>query len=214
MVFTYGKARQELARPRRRAVRYRKRRNIVKRVRDLEVQTEKKFLDTSSGTLQPTTAGVLTLINGVVQGDTSITRDGDLVTWTSLYFQISLNAYTAGDHSNVRVLIVQDKQTNGLAITMAKLFSLTTAILNINSPLNLDNSFRYNVLCDKVFQINDNGKDNVHFKKYIKMQMRTRYNAAQAGITEITTNSIFVIVFGDVALGDYQWISRMRFIDG
>ncbi len=204
---------QKKARYKKRQAPFRKA-QLAKRVKKLELAGEKRFIDVASGTLQPTTAAVFTLLNGVASGDQAETRSGDQVAWDSLYLRFSANAYTANDNSLIRIMIVYDKQPNLAIFTMTNLLKVTTAILNINSPLDLDQSFRFKVILDKVIKIQNNSAGNVFFKKFINLSpLQTRYKDAGSVITSISTGSIYMLVFGDVALGDYQWYSRIRWSD-
>ena len=133
--------------------------------------------------------------------------------FTSVQIKLLARAHTAGDHSLLRVMIVQDRQTNGALPAIADVLDKVTEFAIINSPLKLTNKFRFRVLCDEYIEVNDNGHDSVLLSKYVKLNVKTRYTDNTNAVTDINTNSIFVIVIGSVALGDYNWISRMRFTD-
>ncbi len=204
---------QKTARYKKRQAGFKPGKTIGKRVKRLEDGVEYKFRDIDSGTLQPDIAGVVTLVNGIAQGQDTDDRDGDQVLFTSIQIKLLARAHTAGDHSLIRVMLVQDRQCNGTALTPTLVLSKVTEFAIINAPLKLTNKFRFRVLMDRYIEVNDNGHDSAILSKYIKLNVKTRYTGATNGIASITTNSIFAIIIGSVALGDYNWITRVRFVD-
>lgn len=112
---------------------------------------ELKFIDTQVTNTQVTTAGAITLINGVAQGTDFTNRIGRKILMKSilqnwmLYPNSSTNM-AAGDV--VRVMTIYDNQPNS-GSTPAVTDVLVTA--DVNSPLNLNNRDRFQVLLDKRF---------------------------------------------------------------
>lgn len=111
-------------------------------------------------TLTTTTLGtgtVVDLVNGISQGYTEFTRIGDVV--SMYHVRTAISAYpTTVDQSNaqLRLMLVYDKQTNGVAPSMYS--ALNTGVLEIAiiaiSPINDLNQYRFEVLQDKTYCMN------------------------------------------------------------
>lgn len=131
------------------------------------------------------------LLNGVAQGTTATTRLGRRIVMKSLFIRatIRLAATTAGE-STVRFLVVYDKQTNAVAANNADVFEVPA---NIMSPMNLGNSNRFKVLCDKVIPcLGATGPSSIVFQKYIKMNHPVEFNSGSAGtVGDIQTGSVY-----------------------
>lgn len=84
--------------------------NLEKNVRAMKTIRELKYIDTNQASAAILTAGSLLLLNGVVVGDTQLTREGAQIIITSL--QVRLTFETASGLSNnplVRMIIFWDK---------------------------------------------------------------------------------------------------------
>ncbi len=186
---------------------------ISSRVRRLENNVEYKFRDTDSGTLAPTLAGAILLLNGLAQGNDTDDRDGDQVEFTSIQIRFQARADTAGDENMIRVMLIQDRQTNGALPDVSDVLQKVTQFAILNSPLKLTNKFRFRVLYDRICEINDSGHNGVFKSSYKKLSVKARYTGATNAITDINTNSIFSIVIGNTTDGAYNFFVRLRFTD-
>lgn len=201
---------------------YRKRRNVVKRsaplarrVRKLESAMEMKSKTLIIGSTPFSTGGLDTLLNGMVIGDDIFNRNGDSILITSIQFDLIIQAQTANDNNTIRILLVQDKQTNGVAQELDKILDTADPQSNIISPYNLDYKHRFRILCDKVITFDDVTNANRHIKIYKKCNIKTRYGLdTTGGVTAIATNSLSLWIFGFSALGDFRVSTRIRFLDG
>ncbi len=209
-----GKRVRQHARPLRRSA------PLLSRVRKLEKKTsaiESKFIDfTAASAVIATGAVNLLPLQNIQQGDQASQRNGDSVTLTSVQARIMFTAFTAADQNNIRIIIVHDKQSNGALMTSAEMFlDGTNGDINV-SPYNLDNKHRFKFLCDEYVDINDNGQSSFVWKKYIKLNMKIRYDATTGNVTDLTSSNLalFIIGFDAAALGDSQSIVRVRYLDG
>ncbi len=211
--------------PKRLKPQYKPRRNVpktalVSRVKRLEKKTsgiESKFIDFTNATaIMPTALSFRCPVEDIIQGDLASQRDGDSVTLTSVQARFIFRAHTAGDKNMARILIVHDKQTNGVLFTQAELFLDSSAQDIMVSPYNLDNKHRFRVLCDDYVEFNADGVATVLWKKYIKLNIKVRYDASTGAVGDLTSNSLQVVVVGfdNNNLGDLQSIIRLRYYDG
>lgn len=184
----------------------------------LGMTPEKKWVDVSSNSTLAVGNSVVnySLLNGIATGTTSNTRIGRSVQLLSLTFRwfLQFQASSTGG-GPARVLIVYDKQTNGVA-------PLTLDVLaanDYNSTMNLTNKDRFLILSDTLTPpISVNGDSCVSGTVYRKLNLRQQFNANTAGNAgDIVSGSIHVI-FGQtgtigVAAPILSWSSRIRYTD-
>lgn len=114
-----------------------------------------------------------------------------------------------------RILIVQDKQANGVAPAVTDVLLTNEAA----SPNNLSNSRRFKTLLDYTDKtgIGTAGPQVLYVNEYKKLDIPVEFNNGVAGtIADITTNSIYAIVFcGNVGVANVATniIARVRFTD-
>lgn len=186
------------------------------------INVEKKYSETSfTGSIGGVGAPKIQLLNGIAQGDGGTTRDGDQVKFTDLGVRLWLKNTQA--FSDVyRVMIVLDKQADGTAPTIAEVLE-NAGVLNFN---NMDNKMRFSVLKDELFYLSPNGDTGEMkllkmyldlTKKYKKSKgLRTRYSDTGAAVTDIASNSLWLIIFnrsGTANGSDVEYKTRIRYVD-
>lgn len=207
----------KVARYKKRQRPYRKK-NLAKRVKRLEAGVEHKVIDTliASSAFTTTASGTgKTVINLLPQGDSNVERDGDTVLITSVHLKLIFNADTASDNNMIRVMLVCDKQCNGVAADIDLVLTDTSAQDAMVAPRETQGRQRFHVYCDKIFRINKQGEDFQYVNIFKKLNLKVNYGLAQTGnITDIASNALLLYVFGFNALGTWQGIIRCNFIDG
>lgn len=184
------------------------------------LNSEEKHKDTVySFTVQTNTAD-LTLLNGLIQGTTNVTRVGDDVRFSSLFLRLACSHNAVGNAAQyIRYVIFRDNQTNGAAPAVANVLENPTDFL---SPLNLDYSRRFEILKDGVFCLTDQGSEAKYKKLYIDLKAKnkkhmhkTDYGLGNAGtVADISTGSYYMLTMADGANGpSLGFTSRMRYID-
>ncbi len=163
-----------------------------------------------------TDAGLITNVTFLSQGDTSTTRDGGSVKFTSFRLSYSLAINASAVTSIVRVLIVHDKQTNQAQFALADLLFDATIVDALFSPPNINNASRFNILYDKLHPLTIDGSNALVTRTiHRKLNMKTRYDANDGTIADLTQDSISVIFISDQVTNDpnvnFNW--RSRFID-
>ncbi len=190
---------------------------------------ELKFFDGTRAIASATEAGVIydDSLNHIVQGVAEQQRIGRKVTITKLSMRglVKLPAQANGDDAfnRIRIIIYQDKQTNGATAAVTDL--LDTA--DIDSFRNLENSGRFNFFYDKTItfmppnayfdsvaaqrRVNEIGK-NWRFNKDCNIPVI--FNSTTGAITEMPTNNIGIMAicgtFATVA-PQFQYKWRVRF---
>ncbi len=177
------------------------------------INTEFKTNDISQGGVNIPSTGTVNTMNGLAQGDDIDDRSGRVVRWKSVQVSgvINLAASTA-TQSTVRMLLVIDKQPTGVLPTVVQILDLA----NMTAFRNLDNRKRFVILKDFRVTVNTDHPEKV-FKFYKKLDMKTIYDASNAGdITDISSNSLHFVFLGDEATNVPTFPSltfRSRFID-
>lgn len=159
---------------------------------------------------------LITQISNIALGDTDVTRDGSQIKAVRLNIKwtVQVNA-TAATQNRMRIMVVQDKQTNGAIYTDTDLLQDVSAQDGIVSMNNLDNKFRFRVLFDRRIAVSSDGTATkfVSFNK--KLQMKIRFDADAAAITSLTSNSISVLMLSNHATltPSVTMFSRLRYVD-
>ncbi len=191
---------------------------------------ERKFFDTNVGTSIGTVANSLEIreLAIVPQGDTESERIGRKIQIKSLDVKghLLLNASTtsAATSTMVRMLVVQDKQTNGAVFTATDLLEADNWI----SFNNLANSSRFRVLHSQEFQLVAKagasvaspavnfGEDVVPVHAHLDLDMPIEYdNSATSGvITSVRSNNLYIcfIAVADL-VSTFAGMARIRFTD-
>lgn len=195
--------------------------SLVSKVSKLEKQLklqegEWKYLDTIQTVTAAVTAGTLTLLNGCTQGDGPSNREGTQIHIKSIQIRVRTE-FNAADASAgpVRFVLVQDKQPNGAAPTVANIYSVTTAAA-IDALRNLDNRKRFKILADRTYVMSQNGTPGFQDDIYLKKPIVTQYNSGNAGVvSDISSNSLYVLIASDQAVNGpfLAFYARVRFTE-
>ncbi len=181
------------------------------------INVEYKFLDTSETLMQIGSGANIFQISNIPQGDTESSRDGSQVKVVRINIRGTVRMNDSVPSTNVRVMLICDKQTNSAIYLHGDLLQNTAVDLNIVSPLNLDNKYRFHVLYDKNFLYSNNGKFNSQFNINKNIQTRMRFDGATADIANITSSSYSLVVFSDENAPAGQpfltFTARIRFVD-
>lgn len=171
----------------------------------------------------------LELLNGLTQGTDSTTRIGRKVCmrsiqgrWTFTLQNTAGGVFPAGVvGGQVRLLIVYDKQSNGVAPVATDILQ-GGATTQLVSPINLNNRERFVVLIDKFVTLDPNNMQSATIKFYKKMPRKAEdviFNAGNAGtVGDIQTGSVYALwcttvqATAGTTLCIFPW-NRIRFID-
>ncbi len=169
-------------------------------VKKLRRSFETKFHRSASSANVPQvgTGGVSFLLSGVTQGDTPVTRDGDLIKPTSLFIRYAVRrALTSTNETDyVRIVIIRNSNPNGVDPLLQSVFAPT---LTVFSPLNRANADQFHVMYDKLHHLSDVGPGAVVKKKYIRLSRTTSFFGAGSTITQANKNSYHLFRFCDKA---------------
>lgn len=185
----------------------------LKALRYLNV--EKKPLDSRlTAQAVSTTAGVSSTFWACTQGDGESNRDGNQIKVISVLYRYMLTLNNMSTNSEVRIMLVLDKQCNGAAAAFGDVVDDTTAGDALISPYNLDNKFRFKVLYDKLHLLNVD-KTTISAQKMLKFNLRIRYDGNAGDITDLTSYNLLEFRVSNEATNTPTMtrVLRTRFVD-
>lgn len=179
---------------------------------------ERKNIDTFIGVTAPAagTWSVATLVNPIVQGSSQIQRIGRKTTMTSVQMRYNLVRSGSNGPSQIRIVIIYDKQNSGSAAAPATLdiFAQDTSV----SPLNMANSERFVVVMDEMSDSMQSTSLNISGYRYKKIGLDTIWTGAGGALSNIVTGSLLVyianndVTTGSIALNADMFL-RVRYTD-
>ncbi len=185
------------------AKRYRRkrypRRGLARKVNRLTKSVgmkERKFIDTQIVNTAMANTGTITQLTNIAQGLTDVTRIGNKITIVGLLLTYIQNSDIS---TNTRVMLVQDKQTNGAIYIAADLLQDATTQDIIVSPKNADFKRRFRVYLDKNHPFSVAGGATKFYKKFFKMNIPLRYDANVGDITDLQSSSLSLFVATETA---------------
>lgn len=188
---------------------------------------ELKFHDLDIDSTNPVpTAGEITEDSclGIAQGTGESDRIGRkiLVRAINWKFNVTLNATndSATGFGSIRVILYQDKQTNGATATVTDILESA----DWQSFNNLSNAGRFIKLMDKTYSLNSTAASGQtasdassgHVRSYTfykKCILPIEYSAGTGAITELRSNNIGVLAISQAARCRLQGKMRIRFSD-
>lgn len=175
------------------------------------INVEKKFADYTFSAAVSSTEN-FQLVNGLQQGDTASTREGQSIKIYSLYVRFYMTINASATTTQIRIFVLMDKQPNGAVPTSGDLLQSNT---NILSPLLMGYGSRFKIFMDKVYRL-DTNKLNLTIKKFFKFRFHTKYGSGNAGtVADITKNSLYIMMVSDQATNtpNIDFWARLRYID-
>lgn len=191
--------------------------NLVNPKRNANKKPEKKNIDVDTAAM--VVAGQVTasliLLNPIPQGNTENQRIGRAVDMVSLTFKwVGAFATTTTGASPLRLLIVYDKQANGVALTAVNVLQADS----IENPMNLAYSKRFLILVDEEVECVGTAGPQAWFRKgYRKLNLPAEFAGNGGTVTNIETGSIYALVYqtGGIltANPNSQLYTRIRYTD-
>ena len=156
---------------------------------------------------------------GVAEGDTSNTRDGELIGITDIEIRLQIQSAAAIDNqAGLRYVLIQDKQTNGLAFTVNDVWTSNNEITSIR-----DWSFasRFRILWDSAFSIQEFTSNSTTFtgrtvvkRLHYSTPLKVHYTGGSSAVGDISSGAIYLAYLSDRSTNqpDQQGRAQVRFI--
>jgi len=180
------------------------------------INTEFKKKDTFSTLDIDNVTPRIRVINALAVGDDFDEREGREVRIKSIQVTLTLFLNPLSTQTFVRCIVVLDLQPNGIGLVIGDLLSDTATELGSTNFRNLDFRKRFVILKDEVVMLQASGQRTAHIEWYKQMNMHTTYNSlTTGGISDITTNALYIILYsGEATDGVVNTCrTRVRFID-
>lgn len=189
---------------------------------------ELKFIDTNAVNQTLTLTWNVLLINGVTQGIDYNNRVGrksmiKSVIFNGNFFNQNTASLSAPNGAYCRAVIIYDSQPNSAATPPSG--TTIFAIADANSPMNLNNRDRFQVLMDvrrqvSAFLFNGTGglaagnPANAYFKKYRKCNKEMIFSDVNNTLASISTGALYLCLIADAtATASIDYYTRIRFTD-
>lgn len=200
----------------------------------LAIKQELLALDLAFVNSDFTIAGVVTLLNPVVNGTDTFNRYGRKIYMKSVHVRGCIQNAATSVQDELRLMIIYDRQPNGVLATSANILQDSTvgAATTSLSHLNLNNRDRFLVLRDMVIQgpactntagvltnytIPDPVRNSLNVNMFIKLNtLETVYNGGNAGTSaDQSTGSLLMLTMSAAASAKWTFAfqSRLRFTD-
>ncbi len=179
------------------------------------LNVEYKFLDVQNTEAAVSTTPSVNISSIILQGDGGSARDGNSVKAVGIRLNYMITLNTSAVSSQIRVILIHDKQTNGALAAAGDILQDVTADDGIVSPYNLDNKYRFRMLYDRVHTLSDNGRQSIAVKKYFKLNQKLRFDGTAGDITDIPSSSYLLLFVSNEPTNTPTITrhSRLRFID-
>ncbi len=158
------------------------------------------------------------LLNGMLEGDSWGTREGQKIHMVNLVMNIYVEQATAVA-THFRVMIVSQNLPQGGIITTANLLSFSgNDTLKINSVKNQVFRENYKFWYDKVFFLSGTNNEDNRTNKLIKIRkllnMNTIYNGTNGGgILDIEKNALYLVIWFDNATTEVSHNYYIKYTD-
>nr|UOF76862.1 capsid protein [Cressdnaviricota sp.]UOF79568.1 capsid protein [Cressdnaviricota sp.] len=169
---------------------------------------------------------VLSLLNGIAQGDTNLTREATKVNWRNMTIRIQLFTDASWVVTDmVRVMIVRETTALGSAVGMSQLMQSSTPVAVHGRNITTRDPRRFKILYDKAFTmgtpaqgvglLNGNNPSDRFITLKKKLGFTTSYDrGSDATISSIEINSLYLIVFTDATTADSLYVNAGWTLEG
>lgn len=191
--------------------------SLTRKVNKILSEQERKNLDATAAVVTVAVVPQIIQLNSIVQGDDATSRDGRKVSMVSSMMRYTVEGIAAGSSRGFRVIVVYDKQSNGVAAAAADVLTVPT---NVRSPLTLDFKERFRVIHDNYtslgkgdFDLNNSGGTAHIPGKYFFTFPDDLAQVEFGGIGNIpTSGGLFMYLLTEQA-NSFSYYHRLRFTD-
>lgn len=178
---------------------------------------EKKFFDVENVYSCPLTAtfGSAVNISPIIQGIDQTNRIGRQTTIRSAQIRVQTVTQAGTTPSQIRYVVVYDKQTNGAVPLKTDVFAGSA---NFLSHYNLDNSDRFIILLDKITDSQQSSLLPISDKAFVKCALDQQWGGVTGSAISCNTGliTLFMANNSDTTIGassQVDYTSRIRFTD-
>ncbi len=141
-------------------------------------------------------------VTAVATGDDEFSREGDTMLVDELRLRYIISSATAlGSAAACRVVLVQDRQSNGASPSNNQIFTQNNSVKAHQDPTF---SRRYRILFDRTHMLNEFAsntsvisKTHGKFVRRYKSELKVRYIGASSAVTDISSGAIYLLYICD-----------------
>ncbi len=160
----------------------------------LASKTKKRNDNNVGRTLVPADTVSYTLLNGLTHGDAENNREGNTAQFASFHIKLEMFKNAAVDHNFIRIMLIQDKMTDGLNPASGTLLQSGN---NLLSSINRDYLSRFKILWTKYVALNSGASTARIITIYKKVSILSRYNGATNALSSMSENPVFITFQSD-----------------
>lgn len=180
------------------------------------VQNKPEIMNTDATATISVVGGTPSIVNigGATQGVTENMRKGNEMKYVDLLARIIVQQEVGNTvTTNVRYIILLDRQPNGAVPAITQVLATSASII---SPLNRDYRLRFQILVDKIYTLNNSESFSTNETHYRRLTgIKETYNGLTSAIVDISTNSLIQIIMSDSpGIGNIcEYFTRVKFTD-
>lgn len=184
-------------------------------------RVELKYDDGGSAVFSVLTAGALVLLSTIPNGTGPSERVGRAITYHDITVNYKVQPRNDTDLGGIRVLLVYDRQTNGVSPVITDIMTATNTLALYNA----NNRSRFKILYDRTHSsyyeatvAGAGGRQSapVHvINKNISLKgLRAHFLNIGAGIADIESGAIYMVVLTDINdANDFTETNRIQYTD-
>lgn len=171
------------------------------------INSEKYHYDSQISGTPTTTAGITHLTN-ISQGDNDGSRSGNSILVKKITYNVSYNINASASNTWIReVILIDRQQISDTPPTYSDVFDVSGTTV-IAALLNKATLGRFTILRDRIFTLNNNGKQLLNRKGSIYVNKHVRYNGTTGA--DIQKNGIYVMYVSNETTNAPQVTSVFR----
>lgn len=186
------------------------RRRLPRRPR---IDPERKFIDYPFNNVTPViNLPIIESLSQMGRGTGSGQRIGDQMLITSIQLKGAMTVGAQG-YNAVRIMVLLDKMPDGNTLQQNDI--ITDGGFPMSSPLQMANSRRLKILWTRTISWSAGTPIIKTFAMYKTLNLPVRYNGAGGTLAGVTSNSLYLVVFGNSAIGNAptsDFYIRLRFV--
>lgn len=155
------------------------------------VNSEMLHNQSTGSTLVPNT-GVVTLLNGMAQNDTSSGRTGNSILMRNVFLRLGFQQHPSATSTTYRVMLVLDTQQVG---DVSPSVGNILESVNVYSPLATDSAGRFKIMKNWFFNTNTVSTTYKSINLYKQFRFHTRYNGPAN--TDIQKNGLYLVLLSN-----------------
>ncbi len=169
----------------------------------------------STSTVIPDGAGTIIQLSNISEGNSAITRDGQQIKVTSIFFNAHVRMHSSATQSLVTVMLIRDNSTNQAIYTTGDLLENVANIASVQSPPNINNTSRFRILKRWIFKLDSASNTSKYFSHNFALQQKIRFDANDGTITDLTKSSLSLLFISDESTNTptIRFYHRLRFVD-